>query len=149
MTEQIEKTKEQELTIQNFEYTTLVKINPKESTLPIDTVAEWNKGYMLINMVLLELAKDTYVETWTDELGTPRRLTHIHPQFLSFFQERRKLADQIWKISGGEAMNEGKKEFFKKQADFIFEMSQDLKFKDKHRSAVKQILEAELYEKED
>ena len=148
MTEQTEKTEDQELAIQNFEYTTLVKINPKESTLPIDTVAEWNKGYMLINMVLLELARDTYVEYWTDELSKPRRRTHIHPQFLSFFQERRKLADQIWKISGGEAMNEGKKEFFKKQADFIFQMSQDLEFKDKHRDAVKQILEAELYEKE-
>ena len=149
MTEQIEKTEEQELAIQNFEYTTLVKINPKESTLPIDTVAEWNKGYMLINMVLLELARDTYVEYYVDEMGKKRRDTHVHPQFLSFFQERRKLADQIWKISGGEAMNEGKKEFFKKQADFIFQMSQDLEFKDKHRDAVKQILEAELYEKED
>jgi len=145
MTEQIE---DQELTIQNFEYTTLVKINPKESTLPIDTVAEWNKGYMLINMVLLELAKDTYVDFYVDERGKERRDTHVHPQFLSFFQERRKLADQIWKISGGEAMNEGKKEFFKKQADFIFQMSQDVDFKDKHRDAVKQILEAELFEEE-
>ena len=67
---------------------------------------------------------------------------------LSFMQERRRLQEQIWKISGGEAVNEGKKEFFKKQADFIFQMSQDLDFKDKYRDGVKKILEAELFEEE-
>ncbi len=137
---------EQEKAIEKFEYTTLVKINPKQSTLPIDTAAEWTKGYMLINLVLLELAKDTYVDSYTDELGKPRRRTHIHPQMLPFLQERRRLQEQIWKISGGEAVNEGKKEFFKKQADFIFQMSQDVEFKDKHKDKVRKILEAEIYE---
>ena len=146
MTEQVEV---EETAIQKFEYTTLVKINPKQSTLPIDTVAEWTKGYELINTLLLELAKDTYIEEYKDEFtGKLRRLTHVHPQFLPFFQERRKLQDQIWKISGGEAMNEGKKEFFKKQADFIFQMSQDLEFKDKHKETMKKILEAEIYEED-
>jgi len=90
----------EETAIQKFEYTTLVKINPKQSTLPIDTTAEWTKGYMLLNMVLLELAKDTYTEIYIDELGETRRLTHVHPQMLAFIQERRRLQEQIWKISG-------------------------------------------------
>ena len=141
MAEQVKET-----AIEKFKYTTLVKINPKQSTLPIDTAAEWTKGYMLINFVLLELAKDIYVEEYRDETGKKRRLTHVHPQMLPFMQERRKLQEQIWKISGGEAVNEGKKEFFKKQADFIFQMSQDLDFKDEHRNAVRKILEAEIYE---
>jgi len=131
--------------IEKFEYTTLVKINPKQSTLPIDTAAEWTKGYMFLNMVLLELAKDTYVEPYVDELGKDRRRTHIHPQMLSFLQERRRLQEQIWKISGGEAVNEGKKEFFKKQADFIFQMSQDVEFKEKHKKSVRKILETDIY----
>lgn len=147
MSEQEEIMKDGEA-LQKFEYTTLVKINPKQSTLPIDTAAEWTKGYMLINLVLLELAKDTYIEHYRDELGKKRRITHVHPQMLAFFQERRKLQEQIWKISGGEAVNEGKKEFFKKQADFIFQMSQDIEFKDKHRDTIKKVLEAELYEEE-
>ena len=67
MSEQVEET-----ALEKFEYTTLVKINPKQSTLPIDTAAEWTKGYMLINWVLLELAKDTYIEHYRDELGKKR-----------------------------------------------------------------------------
>ena len=137
---------EQEEAIESFEYTTLVKINPKQSTLPIDTAAEWTKGYMFLNSVLLELAKDTYTEPYVDELGEKRRRTHIHPQLLPFLQERRRLQEQIWKISGGEAVNEGKKEFFKKQADFIFQMSQDVEFKEKHKKSVRKIIEAEVYE---
>ncbi|KKN18818.1 hypothetical protein LCGC14_0951920 [marine sediment metagenome] len=132
--------------IKKFEYTTLVKINPKQSTLPIDTAAEWTKGYMFLNMILLELAKDTYVEEYIDEVGEDRRRTHIHPQMLPFLQERRRLQEQIWKISGGEAVNEGKKEFYKKQADFIFQMSQDVEFKEKHKKNIRKILEAEIYE---
>jgi len=143
-----EKIMTEETAIQKFEYTTLVKINPKQSTLPIDTTAEWTKGYMLINSLLYELAKDTYVEKYKDELNETRRLTHVHPQLLAFMQERRRLQDQIWKISGGEAVNEGKKEFFRKQADFIFQMSQDIEFKEKNLAAVKKILEAEIYEED-
>lgn len=134
--------------VEEFKYTTLVKINPKQSTLPIDTAAEWVKGYMLLNMVLLELAKDTYTETYEDEFGEPRRRTHVHPQMLSFIQERRRLQEQIWKISGGEAVLEGKKEFFKKQAEFIFQMSQDKEFKDKYKKQMENILEIEIFEKD-
>ena len=132
--------------IEEFKYTALVKINPKQSTLPIDTTAEWTKGYMLLNTVLLELAKDTYTEIYIDETGEKRRLTHVHPQMLSFLQERRRLQEQIWKISGGEAVIEGKKELFKKQADLIFQMSQDHAFKERHKDKVQKIIEAEIYE---
>jgi len=143
MTEQKE---DLEGAIEEFKYTALVKINPKQSTLPIDTTAEWTKGYMLINMILLELARDTYTETYTDEFGEERRLTHVHPQMLSFLQERRRLQEQIWKISGGEAVIEGKKELFKKQADLIFQMSQDHAFKERHKDKVQKIIEAEIFE---
>jgi len=36
-------TEDKEDEIEKFEYTTLVKINPKQSTLPIDTAAEWGE----------------------------------------------------------------------------------------------------------
>ena len=143
MTEQ-----EEENPIEEFKYTALVKINPKQSTLPIDTAAEWTKGYMLLNMTLLELAKDTYTEEYIDEVGAKRRRTHVNPQLLPFLQERRRLQEQIWKISGGEAVIEGKKELFKKQADLIFQMSQDYDFKKKYKHKVEKILEAEIFEED-
>ena len=143
MTEQEEV---EETAIESFEYTTLVRINPGESTLPIDTVAEWFKGFELVNHIIYLLSKAVYTEKWTDELGTEREQPKIHPLLLPFIQERRKLQDQIWKIGGGEALMEGKKEFFKKQADLIFQMSQDQDFKEKHKLKVQKIIEAEIFE---
>lgn len=134
--------------IEEFKYTTLVKINPKQSTLPIDTAAEWTKGYMLLNMTLLELSKDTFVEEYVDEVGNKRRITHVNPQMLPFLQERRRLQEQIWKISGGEAVIEGKKELFKKQADLIFQMTKDHDFKKKYKKDMEKVLEAEIFEED-
>jgi len=136
----------QEEAIEEFKYTTLVKINPGESTLPIDTVAEWSKGFGLVNYVIYLLSKSIYIEEYIDELGEKRVVPKIHPQLLAFMQERRKLQDQMWKISGGEARMEGKKELYKKEADFIFQMSQDNEFKEKHKKSIRKILEAEIYE---
>ena len=141
-----EQTEIEENAIEKFEYLTLVKINPGESTLPIDTVAEWSKAFGLVNYVIYLMGKSIYVEEYKDELGVMREIPKIHPQLLPFIQERRKLQDQMWKISGGEARNEGAKEFFRKQADFIFQMSQDNDFKEKHKENMKKILEAEIYE---
>lgn len=141
MTEQ-----EEETAIEEFKYTALVRINPGESTLPIDTVAEWFKGFELVNHIIYLLSKALYVEKWTDELGEEHEQPKIHPLLLPFIQERRKLQDQIWKIGGGEALMEGKKEFFKKQADLIFQMSQDQDFKEKYKSKVQKIIEAEIFE---
>jgi len=134
--------------IEAFKYTTLVKINPKQSTLPIDTAAEWTKGYMLLNLTLLEIAKDTFVEEYIDEVGEARRITHVNPLMLPFLQERRRLQEQIWKISGGEAVIEGKKELFKKQADLIFQMSQDHEFKEKYQEKMRKVLEVEVFEED-
>lgn len=139
---------EKNLVVQEFEYTTLVKINPKESTLPIDTVAEWSKAFGLVNYVIYLLGKSIYIEQYRDEFGILREIPKIPIQLLSFMQERRKLQEQMWKISGGEARNEGKKELYRKQADLIFQMSQDNDFKDEHRKSVRKILEAELFEED-
>ena len=137
---------EEETAIDEFKYTTLVKINPGESTLPIDTVAEWFKGFDLVNHVIFLLAKSTYTEDLIDELGEHHEIPKVHPLLLPYMQERRKLQDQIWKIGGGEALMEGKKELFKKQADLIFQMSQDEDFKEKYKKKVQKIIEAEIYE---
>ncbi len=136
----------EENVIEEFKYTTLVRINPGESTLPIDTVAEWFKGFELVNHIVYLLSKATYTEKWTDETGEKREIPKVHPLLLPFIQERRKLQDQIWKIGGGEALMEGKKELFKKQADLIFQMSQDQDFKEKYKDKVQKIIEAEIFE---
>ena len=149
MTENEQSEDPQEYPIEEFKYTTLVKINPGESTLPIDTVAEWFKGFELVNHLIYLLSKSTYTEKWTDEFNEEHEQPKIHPLLLPFMQERRKLQDQMWKISGGEAIMEGKKELYKKQADLIFQMSQDRDFKKKHRKKIEKILEAELFEVED
>ena len=143
-----EKEDPQEFPIEEFKYTTLVKIDPGQSTLPIDTVAEWSKGFGLVNYIIYLLSKSMYIEKYTDEFGVPREIPKIHPQLLSFMQERRKLQDQMWKIGGGEALMEAKKELYKKQADFIFQMAQDYDFKKKHEKSMRKILEAEIYEED-
>ncbi len=143
-----EQEETEETAIEEFKYTTLVKINPGESTLPIDTVAEWFKGFDLVNHVIYELSKATYIEKWTDETGERHDIPKIHPLLLPFMQERRKLQDQIWKIGGGEAIMEGKKELYRKQADMIFQMSQDHEFKEKYKAKVQKIIEAEIFEED-
>ena len=135
--------------VEEFKYTALVKINPKQSTLPIDTAAEWFKGFNLVNYIIYLLGKAIYIEEYKDELGVLRKIPKVHPQLLAYMQERRKLQDQIWKISGGEAVLEGKKEFFKKQAEFIFQMSQDKEFKKKYKSQMEKTLEVEIFEVDD
>ncbi len=111
--------------IEEFDTTVLVRINPKESTLPIDTAAEWTKGFSLINTLIKELADHRYTEEFFDEGGKKRSRVMMHPQLLGYMQERRHMIDQIFKLMGGEVANEFKKEGAKKLADFIFQMQMD------------------------
>jgi len=129
--------------IQEFDVTALVRITPGKATLPIDTSAEWFKGFNLINQLIKELAQERYYEVFTDETGEERRQMKLHPQLLSYVAERRKMIDQIFKISGGEAVNELKKESAKKMADYIFKMSMDTETKDKYKKDAQTIIEIE------
>lgn len=138
------KEKEQKLALTNFERTVLVEIKPGKSTLPIDTASEWTKGFMLVNQVISELLADTFIEEYVDEVGSNRRQTHIHPQLLPFIQERRRLQEQIWKLMGGEAVVEGKKQVMKNLADMIFEMGKDIKTREENKDEIKNIIEAEF-----
>ena len=101
--------------------TFLVQINPGQSTLPIDVASTWTQGFLYINKILEMIDKDTFVETFLDETGKDRRQTHIHPLLLPMMQERRRMIEQVWKISGGEIMNEAKKTIVKSFAKQIFE----------------------------
>jgi len=60
---------EEETAIEEFKYTTLVKIDPGESTLPIDTVAEWFKGFELVNQVIYLLFISNLTEDWIDPVN--------------------------------------------------------------------------------
>ena len=127
-----------------FENTILVEIKPGESTLPIETAAEWSKGFMLINKVISEIVKDTFIEDYIDEAGDERRSTHIHPQLLSFLQERRRLQDQIWKFVGGEAVVEGKKQAMRNMADIIFGLGKNAKMREEKKEEIKKMIEVEF-----
>ena len=128
----------------DFEVTSLVRIVPGKSTLPIDTSAEWFKGFGLVNQLIKELAQERYSEVWTDETGVERKRPVLHPQLLGYMQERRKMIDQIFKITGGEAVNEMKKETARKMADYIFKVSTDKSTKDKYKKDALHIIEAEI-----
>lgn len=125
----------------DFDETALMKIEKGQSTLPIQVAAEWTKGYKLINKVISMMNADTFVETYEDDVGKDRRRTHIHSQLLPFLQERRRMADQIWKFVGGEAINEGRKKIMHNMADIIFQMTQDDDFLEKHKDKIQDILE--------
>ena len=126
---------------EDFDVGTLVKVEQGQSTLSIQVASEWDKGYKLINKVILMMMKDTFVENYVDELDNKRTLTHLHPQLLPFLQERRRMADQIWKFIGGEAINEGKKKIMHNMADIIFQMTQDEDFLEKNKDKFREILE--------
>jgi len=126
-----------------FETTKLLIIDPKKSTLPVDTSAEWTKGFMLINKLIKLLADATYTEKIYDDYGEGHEKPVLHPQLLGYLQERRHMIDQIWKISGGEVINEGKKEIAKNLARAMFEIQQDGEIKDKYRQEAIKIIEIE------
>ena len=131
--------------IEKFDTTVLVRINPHESTLPVDTSAEWSKGFGLINQLVKELTDLRYVEEFEDTGGKMRKRAMLHPQLLGYIQERRKMIDQIFKLSGGELVNEINKAGAKKLANFLFEMQMD-EIKQKHKKEAYNIIEAEVSE---
>ena len=124
--------------------TFLVQINPGQSTLPIDVASTWTQGFLYINKILEMIDKDTFVETFLDETGKDRRQTHIHPLLLPMMQERRRMIEQVWKISGGEIMNEAKKTIVKSFAKQIFE-SQLSNQKEQYKKEFIEIIENEVH----
>lgn len=129
--------------IEKFDTTVLVRINPKKSTLPIDTSAEWNKGFILINVLIKELTDHRYIEEFIDGGGHKRTRPMLHPQLLGYMQERRHMIDQIFKIMGGEVANEFKKESAKKLAGFLFQLQTD-EIKQKYKKQAYKIIESEV-----
>jgi hypothetical protein len=125
--------------------TFLVQINPEQSTLPIDVAATWTQGFLYINKLLDMINKDTFVETYLDETGVTRRQTHIHPLLLPLLQERRRSIEQVWKISGGEIINEAKKSVVKSFAKQLYE-SQLSEHKKEYAQKFKEIIEADVSE---
>lgn len=135
----------EESAIEEFDTTVLVRINPKESTLPIDTAAEWTKGFSLINTLIKELADHRYIEEFEDSSGVKRTRPMLHPQLLGYMQERRHMIDQIFKVMGGEVANEFKKEGAKKLADFLFQLQMD-EIKQQYKDKAYNIIEVEVRE---
>jgi hypothetical protein len=136
-------TSEMKEEIISFETSELMNINPKESTLPIDTVSEWTKGFALVNEIIHILSESTYEEDFEDISGEIRSRLRIHPMLLPFLKERRALMDQFYKVSGGEAVNEVKKEVSKSLANAIFNFKMDRKANENNRKKVIEILEVE------
>lgn len=132
--------------IVQFCETQLINVRPGDASLPIDTSAEWTKGFQLINQLIYELYQEKYVEDFEDDNGNSRQRTRFHPQLLPLIQERRRTIDQIYKISGKEATNEVKKEFGKLAAKAIFEGTKDRDLKEKHKQTAIEIIEAEFNE---
>lgn len=132
--------------IEEFDTTVLVRIAPKDATLPIHTAAEWNKGFSLINVLIKELADHRYIDEFEDSSGNRRTRPMLHPQLLAYIAERRKMIDQIFKVSGGEAVNELKKETAKKVADYLFQIQMDKESKEKYKKEAYDIIEAEVSE---
>lgn len=129
--------------IEEFDTTVLVRINPRESTLPIDTSAEWTKGFSLINVLIKELSDHRYIEEFEDNSGVRRTRPMMHPQLLGYMQERRHMMDQIFKFMGGEAVNEIKKESAKKLAGFLFNLQID-EIKEQYKKEAYDIIELEV-----
>lgn len=130
--------------LEEFEETHLVRIKPEESTLPLDTAREMTSGYLVLKKLIVELAKERFVEEFEDSSGKARKRTKLHPQLPTLLKEWRLLTKQLWQMSGGEAANEAKKEMSKLQARMIFEANNDPITKKKYKDDVLKIIEAEI-----
>jgi hypothetical protein len=126
--------------IQPFEKTYLVRVAPKEATLPIDVLAEMTDSFILIDNLIKELSDTRYKEEYIDESGHTRQRIMLHPQLISYMGERRKMLDQAWKISGAEAEQETKKEVVKSFANAVFKSQSD-EIKNQYKKEVMKIIE--------
>lgn len=129
--------------LDTIEETVLVRLKPDQATLPVDTASEITKGYTLINKLLGEVLRDKHIEEYIDEHGDTRRKTHYHPWTLELIKERRRTIEMIWKMAGGEALNEAKKESAKKMADMLFH-AQEQDIKKRNKDDFIKIMEAEV-----
>jgi len=134
--------------IEQFDETILVKVLPKNATLPIDVVSEWSKGFRLVNVLIKELAKERYTDYVEDSRGDEHKITKINPLVLQLLKERRALEDQFWKFIGGEAVNEAKKETMKELARGLFNFNIDDKLKKEYEKDAILILEADMDEED-
>jgi len=139
-----ENEKSEILPLDKCEETFLVRINPQYSNLVLDTQSEWSKGFLFVNKLIIELAKTKHVVKKEDDLGKEYYEIKLHPQLLSWMQERRKLFDQYWKISGGEVINEAKKDYIKENIKMLMEMQKNPKLKEEYKKEVFEIIDAEL-----
>lgn len=133
--------------IVRFDETELLRINPKDSTLPIDTSAEWTKGFRLINQLIHELSTERFIDAIQGNDGSIHKFTKVNPLILPLLRERRLMIDQYWKISGAEAVQEVKTETAKGFARMLFQTNIDKKLKDKYREEAFKVIEADEYEK--
>lgn len=128
-----------------IEETVVMKLTSDKATLPVETSSELTKGYALLNKLLYEVLQDKHIEHYTDEHGESRRRTHYHPWTLELLKERRRVIDQIWKMQGGEALNEARKAGAKKYAEKIWDM-QDPEIKQQHKDKFIKVMEAKVDE---
>ena len=131
-----------------FEETILVRINPEDSTLPIDTAGEITKGIMWINELLGTLLSESYQDTITDSKGGEHQITKFHPLTMKVFQERRKSIDQVMKFINNQPESLVKEELSKLTAQALFSMSKNFKDKQKVKNKAFEVLEAEHYNDE-
>ncbi len=132
--------------IEKFDELELMKIDSKDSTLAIDVVSEWSKGYKLINMLIKELYDERYIDYIEDSKGGEHKVTKSNPLLLQYMKERRVLEDQFWKFIGGDVANEAKKESVKELAKQLFNFSIDSETKEKFKKQAIKIIEAEFNE---
>ena len=140
---------ENKLEMVKFDETCVLRVNIRDASLPIDTAREWTKGFALVNLLIYELSKERYVERFEDSGGVFRNRTRFNPLLLPLIKERRALMDQIWKISGGEAINEARKELTKSFAKGLFEHKRDKEENEKYKEEAFKIIKAELDEHEE
>ncbi len=92
-------------------------------SLTVDVATEMGKGYSDIQEIINLLKMDTRVDDVLDEddkkIG---QRTHVHPQLLKWYQEGRHTLETLWKLGGGDIIQEVEKEKIKMKAKIIMEV---------------------------
>jgi len=99
-----------------------IVLKEEDNTLLSEVAVEMNKKYNLVDEIIEMLLGDTRQIPIKDEDGIVLgQRTQLHPQLLSWIKEARLFQIDLWKLRGGDIVQEGQKKGIEVAAKILLE----------------------------
>jgi len=105
--------------------TALVRIKPEDVTLAIEAASEMKRDFVFINNMIFLMGQDTRQEITEDEDGNKITRTIINPHIIEWVRLKNKYGNDLWKMTGGEAITEAQKEKVKIFSKILYDRYKD------------------------